>query len=245
MDRRAVFFLTLLALSASEPIKLNHYPHNEDKNDTLIWYNTSLYHAWSHQLDNLIEVYSNPVHTEGRKENLMNCSYTKPPVNGKVCNVPTQHFKPCTVNNHFGYKKGSPCIFLELETDENWKPKFFNSSKSLPKNMPQALKSYVQSAMQVNRKMWQTVWVNCEGETPSDIEFIGPVSYLPQQGIPGYLLSGAGNKGYLPPIIAVHLEAPVHGVVINIECKAWVPSARNESKVAVASTKFQFLIDDN
>ncbi|KAF6215462.1 hypothetical protein GE061_010215 [Apolygus lucorum] len=244
MERRAALFLTLFALSVAEPISLKFYPHNEDRNDTLIWYNVSMYHAWSHQLDNLLEVYSNPKHTEGRKENFMNCSYTKPPTEGKVCNIPVQHFKPCTSKNHFGYKKGTPCIFLELQKSESWKPRFFNSTKSLPKSMPQALKSYIQSVTQVNTKTWQTVWVSCEGETPSDIEFIGPVHYLPQQGIPSYLLSGSENKGYLPPIIAVYLEAPARGVVINIECRAWVPSGTNDTKTVVASTKFQYLIDD-
>lgn len=53
-----------------------------------------------------------------------------------------------------------------------------------------------------------TVWVSCKGESPADSEFIGPVSYYPKQGFPGYYFPYENSEGYLSPLVAVHLERP-------------------------------------
>lgn len=55
---------------------------------------------------------------------------------------------------------------------------------------------------------WETVWVSCDGETPADKEFIGPVRYIPGPGFPGYQFPYTGQKGYLPPLVAVQFEMP-------------------------------------
>lgn len=75
----------------------------------------------------------------------VNCSYTNfPKANEeKVCDVDIREWHPCTRENHYNYHKSSPCIFLELKHNENWKPEFYDDSNSLPQDMPQHLKKRI------------------------------------------------------------------------------------------------------
>lgn len=52
------------------------------------------------------------------------------------------------------------------------------------------------------------VWVSCEGESPADVENLGPVQYLPRRGFPAYYFPFKNVKGYQPPIVAVQFEKP-------------------------------------
>ena len=65
------------------------------------------------------------------------------------------------------------------------------------------------------------VWLHCDGEDDPDKENIGPVSYTPWQGFPGYFFPYFNQIGYLQPIVMVQLQEPTPGVLINIECTAW------------------------
>lgn len=65
------------------------------------------------------------------------------------------------------------------------------------------------------------VWLHCDGEDDPDKENIGPVSYTPWQGFPGYFFPYYNQIGYLQPIVMVQLQEPTPGVLINIECTAW------------------------
>lgn len=55
---------------------------------------------------------------------------------------------------------------------------------------------------------WETIWLTCDGDTPVDKEFIGPVSIYPFPGFPGYFFPYIGQDGYLNPIVAVHFPHP-------------------------------------
>jgi hypothetical protein len=53
-----------------------------------------------------------------------------------------------------------------------------------------------------------TIWVSCEGESPADVENIGPIKYIPKRGFPGYFYPYKNSEGYLSPVMAVHFERP-------------------------------------
>jgi sodium/potassium-transporting ATPase subunit beta len=53
-----------------------------------------------------------------------------------------------------------------------------------------------------------TIWVSCEGESPADVENIGPVTYIPGRGFPGYFYPYKNSEGYLSPVMAIHFERP-------------------------------------
>lgn len=65
----------------------------------------------------------------------------------------------------------------------------------------------------------RTVWVSCEGETVSDKELIGPISYWPIPGFPGYFFPFENSEGYLSPLVAIHFKRPAseyfHCIVIK------------------------------
>ena len=56
------------------------------------------------------------------------------------------------------------------------------------------------------------VWLHCDGEDDPDIENIGPVTYTPFRGFPGYFYPYRNQRGYLSPIVMVQLKNPEPGV---------------------------------
>lgn len=53
-----------------------------------------------------------------------------------------------------------------------------------------------------------TIWVSCEGENPADVENVGAIKYIPNNGFPGYFFPYENSEGYLSPLIAVHFVRP-------------------------------------
>lgn len=80
-------------------------------------------------------------------------------------------------------------------------PKSFNLS-ALPKEMPIDLQDRIKASNK------QNIWLSCVGDSPVDIENMGPVSYYPDRGYPGFFFPYTGQKDYLEPIVAVHFERP-------------------------------------
>ena len=56
------------------------------------------------------------------------------------------------------------------------------------------------------------IWLHCDGEDDPDIENIGPVTYTPFRGFPGYFYPYRNQRGYLSPIVMVQLKNPMPGV---------------------------------
>ncbi|XP_014253491.1 sodium/potassium-transporting ATPase subunit beta-2-like [Cimex lectularius] len=242
MTRFETLFLAVLALSATAAatrVELQYEPANkEDIRNTLLWYNSTSYNYWADRLDEFLKPYKLPT------PNRAGCSHMHPPDHGKICNYKTETWGPCVSSNRYGYKTGSPCVFIELKKAFNWKPKYYNSTKNLPKDMPERLKERLVELESSGRKReWKNVWVTCDGENPGDREAIGPVSYIPFQGYPGYMFPYTGQKWYLNPIIAVYFQKPYHGMVINVECKAWAANIKRNELQEEGVTSFQLLID--
>uniref|UniRef100_A0A1B6GMJ1 Sodium/potassium-transporting ATPase subunit beta n=2 Tax=Cuerna arida TaxID=1464854 RepID=A0A1B6GMJ1_9HEMI len=234
-------FLASLNFGGAEEIRLVVQPTPPDEKNDLIWFNATSFDSWSNHLDNFIEVYRTPELVPGRTGNLVRCDWASPPPPGKVCHINTESFAPCVVTNYFGYKKRAPCIFLQFITEKDWKPKYYNDLKTLPV-MPRNLRNYI-NEKSVEAHTWETVWVSCDGENAADKEFIGPVRYIPGPGVPGYYFPYTGQKGYLPPLVAVQLEMPQAGVVINVECKTWAANIKPHKDKPIGTVKFQLMID--
>jgi sodium/potassium-transporting ATPase subunit beta len=54
----------------------------------------------------------------------------------------------------------------------------------------------------------KTVWLSCEGETPADVENVGPIQYFPQPGFPGYYFPYNKTENYVSPMVAIYFERP-------------------------------------
>jgi len=58
--------------------------------------------------------------------------------------------------------------------------------------------------------------VSCEGETASDVELIGPISYWPIPGFPGYFFPFENSEGYLSPLVAIHFKRPASKCLVSV-----------------------------
>ncbi|EEB16200.1 sodium/potassium-transporting ATPase subunit beta-2, putative [Pediculus humanus corporis] len=223
------------------------HPPGENVESTLIWYNGSdrqNFQYWINSLNEFLEVYRHPGLTPGRGQNIYNCDYDRPPNSNQVCNVDVKNWHPCTKENSFNYHKSGPCIFLKLNKIYGWKPDYYNDTDNLPESMPTDLKEHIALQKAMDSKLLNTIWVSCQGENPLDRENIGPVHYIPRnRGFPGYFYPFENNEGYLSPLLAIHLERPKTGILINIECKAWAKNIIHNQKEKLGSVHIELQID--
>lgn len=70
------------------------------------------------------------------------------------------------------------------------------------------LKEHIANLKANHSQQLNTVWVSCEGENPADQENIGPISYIPRRGFPGYFYPFENSEGYLSPLVAIHFVRP-------------------------------------
>jgi sodium/potassium-transporting ATPase subunit beta len=147
-------------------------------------------------------IYSLAYASQNSIENLQTCSYNNPISSDKTCSVDLRGFGACNSENHYGFNKQSPCIFIKFKKVNDWVPKSFNLS-ALPKEMPMELQDPIRSS---NR---QNAWLSCHGDLPVDVEHLGPINYYPDRGYPGFFFPYTGQKDYLEPIVAVNFERPV------------------------------------
>ncbi|EJY57851.1 AAEL010145-PC [Aedes aegypti] len=221
-------------------------PSEDNVESTLIWYKGTEeknYKQWTDALDDFLQDYRTPGQISGRGQNIYNCDYTHLPPPRTVCDVDIKQYGPCTLENHYNYHKSAPCIFLKLNKIYGWIPEFFNDSANLPTNMPKDLQDYIKNVDDKEKHTMNTVWVSCEGENPADIENVGPIKYYPRRGFPGYYYPYENSEGYLSPLVAVHFERPIRGIIINIECKAWARNIKHDRHERLGSVHFELLID--
>ncbi|KAG6452974.1 sodium/potassium-transporting ATPase subunit beta-2 [Manduca sexta] len=225
---------------------LGFRPQPQDVRSTLIWYKGTSYESykyWEDQLIDFLSVYKKKGQTAGAGQNIFNCDFKNPPPKGKVCDVDIRGWDPCIEENHFSLHKSSPCIFLKLNKIYGWRPEFYNDTANLPEDMPKDVKSQILNMTSYNRDYANSVWVSCQGETPADKEMIGPVKYFPYPGFPGYFYPYENAEGYLSPLVAIHLENPKSGVVINIECRAWAQNIQYSRKERLGLVHFEIMLN--
>lgn len=216
-------------------------PPEEHIDSTLIWFkgnDAETISQWTNALDDFLSDYR-----KRPSPRLQNCSYDQPPARGQLCNVDVANWAPCTKENNYNYYRGAPCIFLKLNKIYGWIPQYYNKSNELPMNMPNDLKSHIQDLEQRDENALNTIWVTCEGENPADVENIGPVQFYPNRGFPGYYYPFETDDDYLSPLVAVHLEKPRRGILINVECKAWARNIKHDRHDRLGSVHFEILVD--
>jgi len=221
-------------------------PPEDNVESTLIWYrgtNKENYGVWTNALDEFLHPYKTPGSISGRGQNIYNCDYGQEPPPGQVCDVDIKSWAPCVQENNYNYHRSAPCIFLKLNKIFGWVPHYYNDSTHLPGNMPDDLKKHVDHIEKNEHQTLNTIWVSCEGENPADLENIGPVKYYPRRGFPGYYFPYQNSEGYLSPLVAVHFERPVRGIIINVECKAWAKNIRHDRADRIGSVHFELMID--
>ncbi|KAI4465669.1 sodium/potassium-dependent atpase beta subunit [Holotrichia oblita] len=214
----AVFYQTLDAkqpkwqlessLIGSNPgLGFRPMPPESNVESTLVWYKSndqSNVAYWVDELNNFLKIYEDTKANHG--SNFVSCEQGVSPEEGKVCEM-EKVTQICMPENNFNYNStdGGPCIFLKLNKIFGWKPQYYTAA-NLPEKMPEDLKDHIRK--EDGTKAANTVWVSCEGESPADIENIGPRSYYPTRGFPGQFFPFQNDEGYVSPYVAVHFEKP-------------------------------------
>lgn len=221
-------------------------PPEDNVESTLIWYrgtNKENFEVWTNALDEFLLPYKTPGSISGRGQNIYNCDYGQEPPRGQVCDVDIKSWAPCVQENFYNYHRSAPCIFLKLNKIFGWVPHFYNESSRLPDGMPRDLKEFINTTAIKEPHTLNTIWVSCEGENPADLENIGPIKYYPRRGFPGFYYPYENSEGYLSPLVAVHFERPVRGIIINVECKAWAKNIKHDRADRIGSVHFELMID--
>merc|ERR1711981_1010192 len=124
----------------------------------------------------------------------------------------------CITQEDYGYRFGKPCILVKLNRIYGWVPQPYSIDEiANHTSMPLSLKQ--------------------------DIENIGPVTYTPFRGFPGYFYPYRNQRGYLSPIVMVQLKKPVPGVIMNIECTAWARNIEHQRMRRRGLTHFELIMD--
>lgn len=181
------------------------------------------------QLKDLISAYD-PVRA-ARNSNVTEC-FGRRPEHGKVCLFDIRAVAPeCTAALDFGYKEGSPCVFLQFSNVQGWVPAPIaqhEAAQLVPAPLLPLLKP-------------DLALLQCEGDTVVDRENLGGVVYTPYQGFRTEFFPYTGHKDYMAPMVAVQFRKPSTAIVIGVRCRLWVrnPPPANAS----AELFFNLLVD--
>jgi len=202
--------------------------------------NPQSYKKWTGVIEDLLSEYTN---TSRHAHNVVKCDYDIFPKPGSVCIPEYKNWFPCTKENNFGFHKSSPCVFIRFNKIANWTPEYYNSTSELPADMPDNLKRRIKDHYSIYRNLMKTVWLSCEGETPTDVENVGTIQYFPQPGFPGYYFPYNNTENYVSPMVAIYFERPQTGILIKIECRLWAPNIEYDRKKGRGFVHFELLID--
>ncbi|KAI4465666.1 sodium/potassium-dependent atpase beta subunit [Holotrichia oblita] len=226
---------------------LGFRPMPDDVESTLIWlesenktFGHSVNEKWSSRLDKFLDTYYAPGKEKKGSATGRTCNYNDNIRIGEVCTVDVTLWKECSKDNKYMYHKSTPCVFLKLNKIYGWTPHYIRHRNEFPPDMPKQLQHHIETTNEAEKN---TVWVSCEGETPTDVEYLGPVKYYPSiQGFPGYYFPYVNSEGYLSPLVAVHFVQPKQGIVINVECKAWAKNIVRSRTHRLGSVHFELMI---
>jgi len=177
----------------------------------------------------------------------------------------------CISEEDYGYRHGKPCILLKMNKIYNWKPVPYtmeqvNASTTMPVKLKEdiakiwedkcAPENYPYSGyVDLNSNgfydqgegqpcPWMNMaWLHCDGEDYADMENIGPVTYTPFRGFPGYFYPYRNQRGYLSPIVMVQLDQPEPGVLMNLECTVWAQNIEHNRLKRRGLTHFELIMD--
>ena len=187
------------------------------------------------------------------------CSWTSTIDSSNRCHVAVRGWfnltdeVACTKPEAYGYIRGFPCIALKMNRIYGWEPEPYYNTTDVEQNHPEIPQS-VKGAMAHTEAKYcknvdkcpqlRMVWIDCHGATPHDEEYMGPVTYMPIQGYPGFFFPFLGQQHYLSPVVWIQLEKVYPGVLITIECKLYAKNIRHDpSNPMVGGVRIELLMD--
>lgn len=197
---------------------------------SLIWFKHGASGNWQQlkeNMDRFLQQYE-PGYFPGQGTSLTKCGWENNPLKKKLdqgqsvaesCEFnkewlsdPRADYK-CIAEEDFGYRHGKPCIMLKLNRIYDWTVVPYTYDQIVNHtSMPSKLKLDIAQIWEENCVPrgyvpggppcpWLNMaWLHCDGENYADMENIGPVTYTPFRGFPGYYFPYRNQRGYLAPI---------------------------------------------
>lgn len=170
------------------------------------------------------------------RANSVNCAQ-KDRLKDQFCQFDIGKLGKCQGGN-FGYDKGQPCIILKLNRIFGMVPDWYNTTASLPADVPAELKTRVAATTNKNQ-----VWVECHGENAADQEKLGPIEYYPKEGgFPDTYFPFNNEKDYQSPLLAVKFLNPPVGQMLHVECRAWAANIGYHKRDRIGRAHFELMI---
>lgn len=225
-------------------------PDSKKVDSTLIYFyhgdNHENWKPWSDRLDESLKDYNSLMNDSAKPvKDRVDCGWGQSPSTPQVCKpVIDKLFQDdCTKENHYGYKKGTPCVLLKLNKIYEWDPKPY-LNRTLPDEAPEDLKQFVKDASRNTDDMvGHMIYVSCEGENAADKENIGKINYYPYPGFPTQFYPYKNDAGYLAPVVFANFKNPRIGTLISISCKAWAHNIHHNYVERMGTVHFELMID--
>jgi len=148
---------------------------------------------------------------------------------------------PCNKGKNFGYDQGEPCILLKLNRIYGLVPDWYNTTEGLPADMPESVKTRIESATNKNQ-----VWVSCRGENAADKEGMGTFKFHPTSGsFPEEYFPYMNQDNYHSPIVAVQFKGVTPGQFVHIECRAWAKNIGYDKRDRAGIAHFELMIHNS
>ncbi|XP_013147130.1 PREDICTED: sodium/potassium-transporting ATPase subunit beta-2-like [Papilio polytes] len=212
------------------------------------------WHPWYNRINDFLRAYETNVPEEPPRAPCSTLRHDQR-VPSPNCERALSVWAPCIADNFYGYRDGTPCVFLRLSHIHYWVPEPYNVSLplALPPDMPNNIK---QIMMQRPAHVYgDYVWVSCGGEFSSDQENIGPLQYIPAGLPPGFPTSRLHTADRIPhsaraqpdplpgPLIALLFENPRRGVLINVECRIWTRDILYDRSRHIGRARFEIYVE--
>jgi len=163
----------------------------------------------------------------------------------------------CTKAEKFGYPRGQPCVLLKVNQVLGWEPEPYYNITEVRKHssMPNLLKAKIEktwgskcagkgAALEERCPELRMVWITCEGATPHDTEYMGPVSYTPTTGVRGFYFPYLNQQLYLNPYVFIQFDNLTPGIVVSVHCKIWSKNIRHDAhNPRIGGVQFELLMD--
>lgn len=133
----------------------------------------------------------------------------------------------CTKKRKYGFDDCRVCVALTLEPKIEWRPLPYENS-SVPMEIRERYRS-------------NAVPVTCRGETPSDEENMGPITYYPPEGFHYKFFPYLEQESYNTPLVMVHFENPGKLMNLRIQCFAWAKNIDHNKNEGL--TKFELYLE--
>jgi len=227
---------------------LGFRPIPPDSGSTLIWVKAhgtdatgnSTSQGYVDGLNTFLNAYEK---SEPEQADYMTCNVnTKLEKGGKkTCRYPLEKLGNChREKNNYGYTVGQPCVALKLNRIYDWSPQPYEAGDS---DLPAEVRNFYEKLVPPGLPTEQDqIYITCTGEDPVDQEHIGKLSLYPRS-IDKFYFPFLNQDGYLSPVVMVQFLNPSHGVLINVECKAWARNIKHSRIERLGQVHFEILVD--